>query len=330
MENIKISVIVPVYNVETYLNQCIESIINQTLKDIEIIFVNDGSTDRSREILSNYRNDSRIIIIDKENEGIGAARNTGLDYAKGEYIYFLDSDDYIELNMLEKLYNLAVSEEADIVQCGIRRFYDDSEKEEFLFYNQQEILKIIPTNTVLKKYLKYEIPGYVYNRIVKREIIKDNKIRFPLITCYEDMLPTLQMFYASNKVIVLKEALYHYRQRSNSLSRTINEENIRDYIQQVKLCLNFIQEKAESSNFNNESICFEIVNYLNVINWYMKFFKCDKKIIRNNYHKYFENFDVNYSLLSILRLRGLKRNYKIIYILQKLNIYRLFIKWGIF
>lgn len=330
MESIKISVIVPVYNVETYLNQCIESIINQTLKDIEIIFVNDGSTDKSREILDNYRNDSRITIIDKENEGSGAARNAGLNIARGNYIYFIDSDDYIERDMLEKLYNLTVHESVDIVQCGIRKFYDNSDKEELLFYNENSMVVDYNSEEVIRKYLKYEIPGYVPNKIIKRDLFINNNLRFPEGFYYEDMLPTLKMFRVANKVIVYKEALYNYRQRDGSISKQIIEKNIVDYINQVNLCLDYIETQKFQYSLSNEIITFKVINYLNAMNWYMKFFKCDKKIIRNNYHKYFENFDVNDSLLSIVRLRELKRSYKIIYILQKLNIYRLFIKWGIF
>lgn len=330
MEIIKISVIVPVYNVEKYLKQCIDSIVNQTLKEIEIIIVNDGSTDKSREILDNYSNDSRVTIIDKENEGLGAARNTGLKLAKGEYIYFLDSDDYIELDMLEKLYNLSTTKNADIVQCGMRRFYEDSDKEEFIFYNQELMIEIHSSESIVKKYLKYEIPGYVHNKIISRELLRKNNILFPTGVYYEDILPTLKMFKSANKIILYKEALHNYRQRSNSISNKIFEKNIIDYIQQVNLCLNYINSQENSFIKNNEILCFKVINFLNVINWYMKWYQCDKKLIRNNYSKYFGVLRVEEPFLQIVFLNSLKINYKVIFILQKLGLYRLLIKLGYF
>lgn len=122
MSEIKVSVIIPVYNVEKYIEQCIESVVNQTLEDIEIIIVNDGTKDNSMKKIEKYLLDSRIRVINKENGGLSSARNVGLKIAKGEYVSFIDSDDFIELTMLEELYNN--SEKADIVFSDII-FYDN-------------------------------------------------------------------------------------------------------------------------------------------------------------------------------------------------------------
>ena len=125
---VKISVIVPVYNVENYLKKCIDSIINQTFQDIEIICVNDGSTDNSRKILEEYKNkDSRIKIIDKENGGLSSARNAGIKTAEGEFLSFIDSDDWIDKTMLEKLYKNITGLNSDISICAVHRF--DEEKQ---------------------------------------------------------------------------------------------------------------------------------------------------------------------------------------------------------
>ena len=122
---IKISVIIPVYNVEQYLRECLESVINQTLSELEIICINDGSTDSSLDILREYeQKDNRIIVINKDNEGQAAARNIGISMAKGEYIGFLDSDDYIDSNFYEKLYNAAKKYKADIACTNLYRFSD--------------------------------------------------------------------------------------------------------------------------------------------------------------------------------------------------------------
>ena len=127
MSNIKVSVIVPVFNVESYLNESLDSILNQTLKDIEIICINDGSTDNSLDILETYsKKDKRIKIISKENEGQGVARNVGLDNAQGEYISFVDSDDFIKRDMLEKLYNKAENNDLDLVMCKVSSFDNET------------------------------------------------------------------------------------------------------------------------------------------------------------------------------------------------------------
>ena len=330
MREVKVSVIVPVYNVEKYLEQCMNSIINQTLTDIEIIVINDGSTDGSRDILSRYTSDNRLIIVDKKNQGIGAARNSGLDLAQGEYVYFIDSDDYIDLNMLEKMYNIAVREEADIVQCGIEIFEDNTQNKSYSYYEEEEYLKILTSEEAIKKYLRYQIPGYAFNKVVKRQLIEHLNIRFPVVPCFEDMLPTLQMFIGANKVVLLREALYHYRKTPGSLSKTIDEKKVLMYINQVNSCLEWVYKEVDELEFINEIKCFKVINYLNAINWYIKSFECDRKKIKKNYQEYFEKLQIEYHTVTVLQLKELKRNYKIIFILEKLNLYRLFIRFGIF
>ena len=162
----KVSVIVPVYNVEKYLENCLETLISQTLKDIEIICINDGSKDSSPDILKKYAlNDERIKIIDKHNEGLSAARNDGLNVATGEYIGYVDSDDWVDLNFYEKLYNAAKKHNAEvacgnIIRCGnrITKYKVKFEKEELITDNVEK-LKV----TKVPKY------NYVWNKIYKRE-----------------------------------------------------------------------------------------------------------------------------------------------------------------
>ena len=123
----KISVVIPVYNIEDYLSECLDSIVNQSLEDIEIICVNDGSTDGSLDILKEYESkDSRVKIISQENKGIGNARNTALEYAKGEYVYFIDGDDTLELDALERLYDLNIEKNADFIIFKISNFNEET------------------------------------------------------------------------------------------------------------------------------------------------------------------------------------------------------------
>lgn len=126
MKNIKISIIIPVYNVEEYIEQCLESVINQTLKEIEIIIVNDGTQDNSMKKIERFLSDKRIVVIDKENGGVSSARNVGLEIAKGEYIAFVDSDDFIDKIMLEKIYKN--TEERDIIISDIVEYNDETKQ----------------------------------------------------------------------------------------------------------------------------------------------------------------------------------------------------------
>ena len=154
----KVSVIIPVYNVEKYLSECLDSVVNQTLKDIEIICVNDGSPDGSAEILEEYaQKDNRIKVITQENRGVSEARNSGLKIASGEYIAFLDSDDYIDLKFFEQLYKRGIESNSDVVVCeNIYRFSGNKQK---LFL---KVDKEVETTVLKEKFECLYLPEYCY------------------------------------------------------------------------------------------------------------------------------------------------------------------------
>lgn len=210
---VKISVIIPVYNSEKYLKKCIDSILNQTMKDIEIILINDGSTDRSEEIIDNYIKEDRgnIIKYNQENAGQAVARNKGIELAKGEFISFIDSDDYIDKCMLEDLYNEAKTKQLDIVICD---YFEDIKGN--LIYKKQ----ILREHTeLIKDYILF-VAGPC-NKIIKTEILKKNNIKFPENIFYEDIaiMPALVIY--SKKIGYLKKAYYYYVIRENSTMRQI-------------------------------------------------------------------------------------------------------------
>lgn len=204
-ENIKISVIVPIYNTEKFLEKCIESILNQTLKEIELILVNDGSTDNSYLICEKYaEKDSRILYIKIDNSGCSFARNIGLEKAKGEYITFVDSDDYIEKNMYEEMYKKAKEEDLDCCVCGFNRI--DMKK---------SILKVginFNNNTKLKEYTKYDkYSSYTWNKIFKKEKVKKLNLSFPLQKhCCEDFFFTFLYLIDANRVNCIDGTYYNY------------------------------------------------------------------------------------------------------------------------
>ena len=174
----KVSVIIPVYNVEEYLRECLDSVVNQTLKEIEIICVDDGSTDNSLEILKEYtKKDNRITVITQQNLHAGVARNAGLAVARGEYLSFLDSDDFFELNMLEDMYNKGKNENIDIIICGNDLFDTKEKTYKKQIINPKWINKIVNFED-LKDELFIVTRPIAWNKIIKRKLIVENKLEY--------------------------------------------------------------------------------------------------------------------------------------------------------
>lgn len=245
MEKDLISVIVPVYNIEKYLPRCIDSILNQTYKNWEAIFINDGSTDNSLKILEEYKKrDERIKIIDKKNEGSGTARNDGMESSEGEYIAFLDSDDWYEKNFLEKLYNNLIENNSDVVICNPKMTYDDISKNKKIntyFFNEIEL------NKTPEKILGILAMPVVWNKLYKKDIIVKNKIKFPNYSFCEDVEFLYKIFLYANKVSKIEDNLYNYYQREDSVTKKIKEESIKQLYQVLKNIENYIKK-----NFNSK------------------------------------------------------------------------------
>lgn len=214
----KLSIIVPVYNVEKYLPKCLESLIKQTLKDIEIICVNDGSMDNSLAILKEFASkDSRIRIIDNQHQGVAKTRNTGIEQSTGEYIGFVDSDDYIDIDFFEKLYNSATKSNSDIAIASILKH-----KNFFNIYNakytKEETAITIQDKIKLcedKKHFFF----YAWNKIYHSGFIKENNIKFSEGQIYEDVMFAIKALYYSNKIISVYGTKYHYIEHENSLTK---------------------------------------------------------------------------------------------------------------
>ena len=214
MSKYKVSVIVPVYCVEKYIPKCLDSLVNQTLEDIEVIVVNDGSPDNSQKIIDKYakKYPNKIKSFKKENGGQGSARNYGLTKANGEYIGYVDSDDYVELDMYEKLYNKAKNDNLDIAICGnynVSEDYKDKKEDlEFIKYEDNKI------NALLGK-------KAVWNKIYKKNIVESLQFRSKL--WYEDFDFSIKAICNAKKIDYINEPLYDYLLRKGS---TMNNSNI--------------------------------------------------------------------------------------------------------
>ena len=209
----KISIIVPVYNVEQYITRCIESIISQTYRNIEILLVDDGSTDNSGNICDKYqKKDSRITIFHKTNGGLSDARNYGIKHASGQYLCFVDSDDYISKHMVEILYNNLIKYSADISACGFLTVHDGTCGEK----KSAAQRKIYTKEEALKELLKdSSFSNYAWNKMYKRTLF--NGVEYPIRKKMEDLGTTYKLILNANKLVYDSSKLYYYYQREDSI-----------------------------------------------------------------------------------------------------------------
>ncbi len=219
MEKPLISVIVPIYNVEKYLRKCIDSILLQTYDELEIILVDDGSTDESGLICDEYEcKDERVRVIHKNNGGLSDARNIGLDECRGDFISFIDSDDFVSPFFIETLYKGFIEKEVDITLLTERVCFWDGEKEDSLFKGHSHYKKRQASVKNAMEYMLYQkIPTGVVSRLYRRHIFND--LRFPKGYLYEDMATSHKMFMNAKGVTMIDAGLYAYRMRKNSIIR---------------------------------------------------------------------------------------------------------------
>lgn len=211
-KNELITVVVPIYKVEQYLNRCVDSIINQTYKNLDIILVDDGSPDNCGKICDTYANDDkRVRVIHKENGGLSDARNCAIELAKGDYITFIDSDDYVSNNYVEYLYDLIKKHNSDISCCSFLPFYEvineQQDKESFEILSSEEALE--------KLYYQKQLTTSAWGKLYKKKFF--NEIRFPKGEICEDLDTIYRVFALSNKIVISNQKLYYYLQRPDSI-----------------------------------------------------------------------------------------------------------------
>ena len=232
MEKETISVIVPVYNVESYLEECVESIINQTYKNLEIILVDDGSTDNSSKICDDFsKKDTRIKVIHKENGGIGKARNSGVELATGEYFAFIDSDDCIKETFIEELYKLLKETDSDIAGC---RFYGNvPNTTDYVYPKESEDYNFITDSEGIMKRLYNDMGVFcvVWNKLYKKDIIK--KHPFTDVKIAEDAYIMREYMFEAKKIAWTSKALYMYRDRPGSIMTSKRNFSIEEQEQRM-------------------------------------------------------------------------------------------------
>lgn len=311
----KISVIIPVYNVEFYICECLDSLLKQTMKELEFICVDDSSSDRSYEILKEYAEcDTRFVVFQQDHEGQGVARNKGIELAKGEYICFLDSDDKLESYALEELYNLAKEKDLEVIQFNFITFGKTIRK-----------LK----NSYVKKYLKdfkYNLSKYstfnwknlqnenlitsidfhVWSRFYKTSFIKDNNLQFAPTINGEDHLFVIGMLFSANQIYFYDKALYWYRYRADSVVNTKSDKNFCVF-ENLKLAEAYLKEKKLLPELNSA-----LSNYkVNKLFWHynqipdeslQKYIEEVKVYLNENEYEYFKKIlkKTKYSLGELI------------------------------
>lgn len=216
----KVSVIVPVYNIKQYLPKCIDSIRNQTMKDIEIILVDDGSTDGSAEMCDQYTSeDPRIRVLHKENEGLSAARNDGIQMARADYIMFVDGDDWVEPGFCELPYQAAIEHNVEVVCFRYTTILDNGKRDES---NPQEDCFLAKSDIPILQRLE------AWSKLYHRKLFED--ILFPVRRVYEDIATTHRLLQSANGIYIINQILYYYRKhRLNSITETAAPQYIRDH-----------------------------------------------------------------------------------------------------
>lgn len=313
-----VSIVLPIYNVEQYLCLCLNSVCGQTYKNVEIILVDDGSTDSSSSICDEYANkDKRIKVIHKCNGGLSDARNAGLKIANGKYIAFIDSDDIISTHMIENLYNACVESGSKISVC------------KFIYFNglicEDEVLN--PSNTFVisgKQYIEMVYKGKgemfaftAWNKLYDKSLFDLNNIKYPINKYYEDTEVTNKLFYMSDKVVCIEDALYFYRIREGSIT---SKFTVKHCIDGIETDLNTIQFFAEEKDNLLLSLAFKsycrstMITYKSFLKKMKKTEKkeCQKLLIKN-YRNTYKRFIKTISL-SLLH----KLSFKIFYLIPNL------------
>ncbi|MGL6100291.1 MAG: glycosyltransferase family 2 protein [Fusobacteriaceae bacterium] len=237
-----VSIIVPVYNTEKYLTKCIKSILNQTYKNIEIIIIDDGSTDNCAKIIKKYlQNNKNIKYFKQRNQGQGVARNKGIQISQGKYIQFIDSDDYIEPLMVEKMINILKKQNLDFVNSLLR--FDNGNK--IRYYKKEFDCIFLEGKDIIRNFLNNKnIYTSPVNKLYKKEFLIKNKIEFPIIRAFEDSLFSLKVAYYARRTGFIQEAFYTAFEREGSTSRTISFSKLKLQIYSLKLQKKFLIENS--------------------------------------------------------------------------------------
>jgi glycosyltransferase involved in cell wall biosynthesis len=258
----KVSVVVPIYQVEKYIHRCMNSIINQSYRNLEIILVNDGSPDDCGEISEHYaRIDSRIKVIHKENGGLSDARNVGLEYVTGDYTIFVDSDDWLDVKIIEIMIKKSIEHKADVVQSAFFYAHNDTLFYDNRFFSKDDSPIILDNSSLMKELVKNEkIKNFAWGKIYKTNLIKD--IPFQKGVLFEDVFWAHKVMHRVKKYVILHQPMYYYFQRDDSIVANYTTRNL-DILEGLKVRHRFVEEFYP--DLINES--YKVILKMNLIHY---------------------------------------------------------------
>ena len=310
-----ISVIIPIYNVEKYLIKCLESICNQEFEDYEVILINDGSTDNSWNIAEKYREkyQDKIKLLNQENSGVSVARNTGLSYAKGKYVCFVDSDDYVEKTYLSELYKVAKKNNADLVFSAFRSVDEDGKVIKYIGENRFTPDKEYSFKESEELFLIQNAP---WAKLYRKDIIEEYNLYFPPKVWYEDVIFTKEYLINTSKCVYCDEVLYNYLQRSGSAMNAQGERNL-EIFGAIEEVTNYYKERNVYERYQ-QVIEFVAIDHI--------FISCLVRILRYSKDKFFyrrvrKKFEETFPLYrKNIYIKDLEKNRKIIYYLLRFRL----------
>lgn len=287
----KVSIIIPVYNVENYLMRCIDSILNQTYNNLEIILIDDGSTDSSGKICDDYLLlDNRVVVIHKKNGGLSDARNKGISVSTGEFLMFIDSDDYIDSDMVESLIDASINFNKSIACCAkyiekeCGEYYIKNYSKEVECYSKEETIKMLLTNN--------KIDTSACDKLFKKELFKN--IKFPYGKVYEDLATIYQVVELTDGTVHIGNPKYHYIQRNGSI---INSDFNSKHLQYVEVSKSLVEHYKK----NNEIKDYALVNYYLAVVTTIMDIKMKKAVKKYNSEYILLKREIKNNIISILK-----------------------------
>ncbi len=286
----KISVIVPFYNVEKYIGKCLKTIQNQTFTDYEVLLIDDESPDNSQAIAEKFvETDPRFKIFHKKNGGLSDARNYGIERATGDYIVFIDSDDYLHKDYLKTLYEACVDNDAEMAYCRFKFSYFNTGITFPMPFNATK--KVVSNDKALKMLIKDNfLRSYAWNKIYKRELFTQNDIKYPIMF-FEDIATSGRLVYNTKKVAITNKYRYYYVKRFGSIMATMDAGKINDYLRSLLIMRNYLEEQGDYDEYRS-SIRFMAAK-MHLVNKYSIF---RQHVLHADFHNFIKNMKINTKL----------------------------------
>lgn len=328
MNNIKITIIIPVYNTEKYINQCIDSILCQTYKNIEVVLVDDGSSDKCPKILDEYaRKDKRVTVIYNTNGGASTARNTGVKAAKGHYLTFMDSDDYWnDKTALQCLVNQIHEYSSDVLYWGYKKYYEkEMEFKEYpVMLDRNDVLRTAKDDAIYSMMRANSYIACSWNKLVKKELFDKHDLLFVEGTDSEDIDWSARLIIFAESFDILDNSFYTYRQHDKSITKNIKQKNIVNLENNIQTCLNLIP-KNSTQKFRESYYSFmanQYANYVICLNYIINENSFEDHLVFAKRNQYLLKFGGSFRIKLITlfnRLIGIKYTIKLLGYLIKIR-----------